>query len=149
LHQFSCSQHTRKKHCHILKTNVHANRKKIRTSQCCHCSIKPITSETYGRQTPPFIDAACDTNSHSCTDQLGCRHKYDQPPHTACAAISSIQLINSYMNEVICKYTRIKDTKVTLKVAMLLLKLTHTDVAKRKPHNETLRLFYRFPVILL
>jgi len=32
---------------------------------------------------------------------------------------------------------------------MLLLKLTHTDVAKRKPRNETLRSFHRFTVIPL
>jgi len=32
---------------------------------------------------------------------------------------------------------------------MLLPKLIRTDVAKRKPHNETLSLFYRFPAIPL
>lgn len=123
--------------------------RKIRTPQCCRCSIKPVTLETYGRQIPPFIGAACKTNSYICTDQLGRRHKYDQPPHTACAAISSTQLINSYKNKVIWTYTRIKDTQVVFKMAMLLLKLTHKDVAKRKPHNETHRLFYRFPAIPL
>jgi hypothetical protein len=122
---------TRKtKHCHIrhdIKMNVHANRTKIRTSQCCHCSIKPVTLETYGRQTSPFIGAACKTNWCICTDQLGRRHKYDQPPHTACAAISSTLLINSYINKVICKYMRMKDTKVTFK--------SGHAVTKANPHR--------------
>jgi hypothetical protein len=70
----------------------------------------------------PFIDAACKTNSYICTDQLGRSHKYDQPPHTACAAISSTQLINSYINKVICKYKQIKYTEVKIKSGHVVTK---------------------------
>jgi hypothetical protein len=57
LYQFHVHNTRKTKQCHIrhkLKRNVYANRKKIRTSQCCHCSIKPVSLEPYGRQTSPI-----------------------------------------------------------------------------------------------